>query len=50
MRQPKDYVFFGLGPAAPHKGLKGGAGDYPSVTISVARRKGANATWMAEDP
>jgi multidrug efflux pump subunit AcrB len=49
VQEPKDYVFFGLGPAAAHKGLKGGASDYPAVTISVAKRKGANATWVAED-
>jgi multidrug efflux pump subunit AcrB len=49
VQEPKDYVFFGLGPAAAHKGLRGGAGDYPAVTISVAKRKGANATWVAED-
>jgi multidrug efflux pump subunit AcrB len=49
VQEPKDYVFFGLGPAASHKGLKGGAGDYPAVTISIAKRKGANATWVAED-
>jgi len=49
VQEPKDYVFFGLGPAAAHKGLKGGAGDYPAVTISVAKRKGANATWVAEE-
>ncbi len=23
--------------------------DYPAVTVSVAKRKGANATWVAED-
>jgi len=49
VQEPKDYVFFGLGPAAAHKGLKGGAGDYPAVTVSIAKRKGANATWVAED-
>jgi multidrug efflux pump subunit AcrB len=49
VQDPKDYVFFGLGPAAGHKQLKGGTGDYPAVTISVAKRKGANATWLAED-
>ena len=49
IQEPKDYVFFGLGPAAAEKGLKGGAGDYPAVTISVAKRKGANATWVAEE-
>jgi multidrug efflux pump subunit AcrB len=26
-----------------------GKQDYPAVTISVAKRKGANATWVAED-
>ena len=49
VQDPKNYVFFGLGPAAASKGIKGGAGDYPAVTISVAKRKGANATWLAED-
>ena len=49
VQEPKDYVFFGLGPAAASKGLQGGTGDYPAVTISVAKRKGANATWLAED-
>jgi multidrug efflux pump subunit AcrB len=48
-QEPTDYVFFGLGPAAARKGLKGGAADYPAVTVSVAKRKGANATWLAED-
>ncbi|MDH4100253.1 MAG: efflux RND transporter permease subunit [Nitrospirota bacterium] len=36
--EPKDYVFFGQ----PGKPLT------PGVTISVAKRKGANATWVAE--
>ena len=49
VQEAKDYVFFGLGPAAAHKGLKGGASDYPAVTIAIAKRKGANATWVAED-
>ncbi|GFO67326.1 multidrug transporter AcrB [Geomonas limicola] len=49
IQDPQDYVFFGLGPAASHKGLSGGSGDYPAVTISIAKRKGANATWVAED-
>ena len=48
--EPKDYVFFGLGPAAATRGLKGNPNrDYPAVTVSVAKRKGANATWVAED-
>ncbi|WP_224959565.1 efflux RND transporter permease subunit [Geomonas subterranea] len=49
VQDPKDYVFFGLGPAAARKNLKGGAADYPAVTIAIAKRKGANATWVAED-
>ncbi|GLI37628.1 efflux RND transporter permease subunit [Geobacter hydrogenophilus] len=49
-QEPKDYVFFGLGPAADHKGISGNrAESYPAVTLSVAKRKGANATWVAED-
>lgn len=49
VQEATDYVFFGLGPAAGHKDITGGAGDYPAVTISVAKRKGANATWVAEE-
>jgi multidrug efflux pump subunit AcrB len=48
--EPAQYVTLGLGPAAAKKGLSGNpARDYPAVTISVAKRKGANATWVAED-
>ncbi len=48
--EPQDYVFYGLGPAAATKGLHGPQGaSWPAVTISVAKRKGANATWLAED-
>jgi multidrug efflux pump subunit AcrB len=48
--EPSQYVTMGLGPAAATKGLAGNpAKDYPAVTISVAKRKGANATWVAED-
>ncbi|MSN25162.1 MAG: AcrB/AcrD/AcrF family protein [Geobacter sp.] len=47
---PEEYVFMGLGAAASHKKLTGNLDkDYPAVTISVAKRKGANATWVAED-
>ena len=50
LQEPEDYVFMGLGPGAAHKGLTGKPRqDYPAVTISVAKRKGANATWVAED-
>ena len=72
--EPRDYVFFGTGPAAPpsflpppggeqnalpqrgrdREGVGADAGyntsaDYPAVTLSVAKRRGANATWVAED-
>ncbi|MSM40235.1 MAG: AcrB/AcrD/AcrF family protein [Geobacter sp.] len=48
--ESKDYVFFGLGPAAVTKGLQGNPHkDYAAVTISIAKRTGANATWVAED-
>ncbi|MRR35629.1 efflux RND transporter permease subunit, partial [bacterium] len=54
--ETKDYVFFGLGPAAKPAGAQQAAPlqinnltNYPAVTISVAKRKGANATWVAED-
>ncbi|MDO9068071.1 MAG: efflux RND transporter permease subunit [Deltaproteobacteria bacterium] len=50
LSEPDDYVFFGLGPGAAKKKILGNANqDYPAVTISVAKRKGANATWVAED-
>jgi len=48
--EPKDYVFYGLGPAATAEGLKGPLhSSWPAVTVSVAKRKGANATWLTED-
>jgi multidrug efflux pump subunit AcrB len=42
--EPADYVFFGLGPAAPGKG----AGVEPAVTLTVAKRKGTNAIDVAD--
>ncbi len=48
--EPENYVFFGLGPAAPPVSAQQAKWtDFPAVTISVAKRKGANATWVAED-
>ncbi|QEM69706.1 efflux RND transporter permease subunit [Geobacter sp. FeAm09] len=47
---PDTYVFMGLGPGARAKGLTGDPKqDYAAVTVSIAKRKGANATWVAED-
>ena len=44
--EPDHYVLFAKG-----KGASGNAvnPEYPAVTITVAKRKGANATWLAED-
>ncbi|GAM09714.1 nodulation protein NolG [Geobacter sp. OR-1] len=48
--EPQDYVFFGFGPAAAKQIPAGATGkNFPAVTISVAKRTGANATWVAED-
>ena len=44
----RDYVLFGTGPAAAHKGLRGARGVLPAVTLSVAKRKGANAVVVAD--
>ena len=49
--EPDQYAFFGMGPAASEKGLRtddaASAGVYPSVTLTVAKRKGANAISVA---
>ncbi|NTV49584.1 MAG: efflux RND transporter permease subunit [Geobacteraceae bacterium] len=50
LSEPEDYVFFGMGPGAAHKNLSGNPKqDYAAVTVAVAKRTGANATWVAED-
>ena len=50
LAEPTDYVFMGFGPAGQaQKQQINRKADYPAVTISVAKRKGANATWVAED-
>jgi multidrug efflux pump subunit AcrB len=43
--EPNQYVLFGQGAATPDRG----EGEYPAVTISVAKRKGANAIWVVDD-
>jgi multidrug efflux pump subunit AcrB len=44
--EPDDYVLF-----AKAKGTSGTSGnpEYPAVTITVAKRKGSNATWIADN-
>lgn len=50
VKEPEDYVFMGLGPGAHSKGIVATSPqDHPAVTISIAKRKGANATWVADD-
>jgi multidrug efflux pump subunit AcrB len=58
--EPASYVTYGAGPAtafshtlgeghgASNEAAQGGEGPYPAVTISVAKRKGTNATVVAE--
>ena len=48
---PDQYVFFGKGPAAADKGLfvqPAPKGVYPAVSLTVAKRKGTNATYVAQ--
>ena len=47
--EPADYVLFGNGAGAEREqGSAAAAGEFPAVTITVAKRKGANATLVAE--
>ena len=47
--EPASYLFFGAGPQAQEKGIAGEKGTlYPAITISLAKRKGTNATDVAE--
>ena len=56
VKEPDDYVFFGIGASdrsdvsdrSDIKRLPRKA-DYPAVTLAIAKRTGANATWVAED-
>ena len=48
--EPADYTFIGFGPAATLKGTPPtGSGQREAVTIAVSKKKGANATTVAED-
>ena len=49
-QDPDQYVFFGAGPAGSEKGLSqdlASEGVRPAVTLTVAKRKGANAVSVA---
>src|ERR1035437_3717427 len=59
--EPGQYVFFGTGqraagvsPAEPTEGIAGKMpatryGEEPAVTLSIAKRPGANSIWVAEE-
>lgn len=55
LQQPDNYLFMGLGKGFDSKALSSmnlqntKGSDYQAVTISIAKRKGANATWVAEE-
>ncbi len=47
--EPTSYVLFGGGRAAAEKGIKAAPGKlYPAVSIAVAKRRGLNATRLAD--
>lgn len=45
--QPEQYAWFGTGPAAAHKGIDV-KGEYPAVTIAIAKQPGSNAVDIAD--
>ncbi len=45
--QPEQYVWMGTGPAAGSKGI-GVHGEFPAVTIAVAKQPGTNAVAIAD--
>ncbi len=50
--EPEQYVFLVAGPAASEKGIAAEHahwGLYPAVTLTIAKRKGANAVTVAEE-
>jgi len=48
--EPASYVFMGLGKAAAQKGIKSeAAGQKEAVTITIAKKKGANASLVARE-
>ena len=45
--QPEQYAWFGTGPVASHKGIAV-KGEYPAVTIAIAKQPGSNAVDIAK--
>ena len=47
--EPENYVLFVPGPAAEEKDIKARPGEvFPAVSLAIAKRKGQNATKLAE--
>ncbi|TDY01538.1 efflux RND transporter permease subunit [Thiohalophilus thiocyanatoxydans] len=46
--QPEQYVRLGTGPAAHAKGITA-QGEFPAVTVAIAKQPGTNAVNIAED-
>ena len=44
--EASQYVWFGTGPAAAEKGIKA-AGEFPAVTVAIAKQPGTNAVDIA---
>ncbi|MBI5639450.1 MAG: efflux RND transporter permease subunit [Nitrospirae bacterium] len=50
--EPSNYVFMGLGPASDQKGIAqkfSKSGQYEAVTLTVSKKKGANASSVAQE-
>jgi len=48
-QEPDQYVFLGTGPSAKEKGIQAVPGSvFPAVTLSIAKRKGANAITVSD--
>ena len=45
--QPEQYVWFGSGAAAAQKNI-GGRGEFPAVTLAIAKKPGSNAVDIAD--
>jgi multidrug efflux pump subunit AcrB len=45
--EPSSYTWIGFGPASDRR--QRNSDIYPAVAISIAKKKGANAVWVAEE-
>ncbi len=50
--EPGSYVFMGLGPGSREKGIaapRDGSGEFEAVTLAVSKKKGTNASMVADE-